>query len=256
MPTSGLLATCHTAAVERATGIGGVFFRAEDPDALTRWYAEHLGIDAPPPTYEMDDWWQQAGPTVWAPFPAGSEELGPPGQSWMINFRVSDIDRMVAQLRAAGIDVDQDPEFHPNGRFAALADPEANPIQLWEPARRAAGVHIEGVDAVDVFFRHVERFNAGVVSGRFDAMAEQFTDDAVMVFEGGPGMTLRSRAEIVAAYSSNPPDDPIIVLAEPSVADLAVAAPYGWRMNAGACAGHMRMTVNGEQITHLVVTVD
>lgn len=242
--------------MERVTGIGGVFFRAQDPAALARWYAEHLGVDGPPLTYEMDDWRQQAGATVWAPFPAGSEELGPPGQSWMINFRVVDMDRMVAQLRAAGIDVEQDPEFYPNGRFAALADPEANPIQLWEPARRAAGAHIDGVDAVDVFFRHIERFNAGVASGRFDAMTEQFAEDAAMVFEGGPGTSLRSRTEIAAAYRSDPPDDAVIVLAAPVVTDGAVVAPYGWRAGAGTRAGDMRMTVDGDQITRLVVTFD
>lgn len=242
--------------MERVTGIGGVFFRAQDPDALAQWYAEHLGVDAPPPTYEMDDWWQQAGPTVWAPFSAGAEELGPPGQSWMINFRVVDMERMVAQLRAAGIAVEQDPQFYPNGRFAALADPEANPIQLWEPARRAAGVHIGGTDEVDVFFRHIERFNAGVASGRFDAMVEQFADDATMVFEGGPGTVRGSRAEIAAAYRSDPPDDEVIVLAEPVLADGTVIAPYGWRAGAGVRAGDMRMTAAGEQITRLVVTFD
>ena len=242
--------------MERVTGIGGVFFRAREPDALAQWYAEHLGVDGPPPTYEMDDWWQQAGPTVWAPFPAGSEELGPPGQSWMINFRVVDMDRMVAQLRAAGIAVEVDPQFHPNGRFAALADPEANPIQLWQPARRAAGVAIDGIDAVDVFFRHIERFNAGVASGRFDAMVEGFAEDGAMIFHGGSGLSLHSRAEIADAYRSKAPDDGIIVLAEPVIGDGTVVAPFGWRADAGGRAGDLHMTVSGEQISRLVVTLD
>jgi hypothetical protein len=146
----------------------------------------------------------------------------------MVNFRVADIDRMVSQLRNAGIDVEVDPEFYSNGRFASLTDPEANPIQLWQPARRAAGVRIDAVDAVDVFFRHVDRFNDGVRTGVFDAMLEQFADDAVMVFEGGPNTSFGSRAEIADAYRSNPPDDRMVVLTgRPSS-----TAPL-WRPTAG-----------------------
>lgn len=241
--------------MERVTGIGGVFFRARDPEGLGRWYAEHLGVAEPPPTYEHDDWWQGAGPTVWAAFPADSADLGPPGQAWMISFRVADLDRMVAQLRAGGVDVEVDPEFYPNGRFASLADPEANPIQLWEPARRAAGLHIDGIDDVDVFFRHVERFNAGVVSGRFDAMLEQFADDAVMVLAGGPDLRYGSRAEIAAAYRGNPPDDRIVVLTEPRQVDGEVVGSYGWNAHRGTRAGDLRLTIAGHTITHLVVTV-
>lgn len=85
-------------------------------------------------SYDDDDWHQAAGPTVFAPFGAehwDSPHLGPAG--WGINFRVPDLDGMVAQLRAAGVVVDVDPELYPNGRFAQLADPEGNPVQLWEP---------------------------------------------------------------------------------------------------------------------------
>src|SRR5215217_3241483 len=81
---------------QRATGIGGVFFRARDPDALREWYAEHLGV-----TFEPL-WEQEAGPTVWAPFKADTDYFGRPEQAWMINFRVDDLDAMVDQLSAAG----------------------------------------------------------------------------------------------------------------------------------------------------------
>ena len=118
---------------EKVTGIGGFFFRSADPAGLARWYEQHLGISPVPKTYEVDPWSQEAGPTVFSPFPQGSTYFGEPSQSWMINFRVNNLKKMVAQLRAAGIEVTVDPEEYPNGYFARLADPEGNPIQLWQP---------------------------------------------------------------------------------------------------------------------------
>lgn len=120
--------------MERVTGIGGLFFRADDPSELARWYAEHLGVQPPPATYDERSWEQEAGPTVFAPFPSDSEHFNRPDQQWAINFRVRDLDAMVAQLRRAGIEVKEDPQTYPNGRFADLTDPEGTPIQLWEPA--------------------------------------------------------------------------------------------------------------------------
>ncbi|WP_125777312.1 VOC family protein [Antribacter gilvus] len=120
--------------MERVTGIGGVFFRARDPEGLSRWYAHHLGVDAPPESYDVSSWRQHAGPTVFAPLPADSEHFGVEGQQWAVNFRVNDLDAMVAQLRAAGVAVDVHTETYPNGRFADCRDPEGNPVQLWEPA--------------------------------------------------------------------------------------------------------------------------
>ena len=90
--------------MERVTGIGGVFFRARDPEALKRWYEEHLGVNAPQPTYDEPSWWQEAGPTVVAPFRLDSGFFGRPEQQWSINFRVRDLDAIVAQLRGAGIE--------------------------------------------------------------------------------------------------------------------------------------------------------
>jgi len=115
------------------TGIGGVFFRANDPAGMSQWYKEHLGIDPVPPDYNQKPWSQEAGPTVFAPFPRDTEYFGNQNQSWMINFRVKDLDAIVAQLRSSGIDVTVDPETYPNGRFARLHDPEGNPIELWQP---------------------------------------------------------------------------------------------------------------------------
>jgi glyoxylase I family protein len=117
----------------KVDGIGGLFFRARDPRGLGQWYAEHLGVAPVPESYDQQPWIQAAGPTAFAPFANDSDYFGRPEQTWMINFRVSDLDGLVAQLRGAGIRVEVDPELYPNGRFARLADPEGNPIQLWMP---------------------------------------------------------------------------------------------------------------------------
>ena len=121
-------------AMERVDGIGGFFFRAQDPKALAKWYADHLGISTTPTDYGQEPWQQSAGPTAFAPFAATTKYFGRAEQAFMLNFRVRNLDAMVAQLRRAGITVDVDPEKYPNGLFARLADPEGNPIQLWQPA--------------------------------------------------------------------------------------------------------------------------
>ena len=124
--------------MEKVTGIGGLFFRAHDPTALGRWYQQHLGISLTPSSYEESVWQQEAGPTVFTPFAETSNYFGDAHKVWMVNFRVRDLDRMAAQLRAAGIAVEIDPKSYPNGRFARLHDPEGNPIELWQPTGRAA----------------------------------------------------------------------------------------------------------------------
>lgn len=120
--------------MEKVAGIGGLFFRAHDPKALGAWYEQHLGITITPTSEGAAVWQQEAGPTVFNPFPETTKYFGDPTKAWMVNFRVHDIDKMVAQLRTAGIEV-KDPETYPNiGRFARLHDPEGNPIELWQPA--------------------------------------------------------------------------------------------------------------------------
>ena len=131
-PTSTALPT------ERVTGIGGFFFRARDPKALAQWYQDHLGIAIIPKSENDSAWKQQAGPTAFSPFPESTKYFGDPAKQWMINFRVGDLDRMAAQLEAAGITVKVDPTTYPNGRFARIHDPEGNPIELWQPMNAAA----------------------------------------------------------------------------------------------------------------------
>lgn len=119
--------------MERVTGIGGFFFRTKDAARSARWYAEHLGVDVAPTSYDISSWWQQAGPTVVAGMEDG-DHLGGPDRAWSITFRVADLAAMVRQLHGAGLAVEVDPETYPNGRFASLRDPDGNVVQLWEPA--------------------------------------------------------------------------------------------------------------------------
>ncbi len=105
--------------------------RAADPVALGAWYRDCLGLEA-------DDnglWRQEAGPTVFATFPSDTDYFGPRTQQVMINFRVGDLDAMLAQLRAKGADVAEDvQEMDGVGRFGWVTDPEGNRIELWQPA--------------------------------------------------------------------------------------------------------------------------
>ena len=119
--------------MQHVTGIGVLFFRSKQPDVLSQWYKEHLGIDLVPGDYSQKPWSQEAGPTIFAPFPQETDYFGRTDKEWMINFRVRNLDAMVEQLRAAKIDISLNPETYPNGRFARLHDPEGNPIELWEP---------------------------------------------------------------------------------------------------------------------------
>jgi len=120
--------------MEKVAGIGGLFFRAHNPKALGEWYQQHLGVALTPTSAGGSVWQQEGGPTAFSPFPETTEYFGDANKVWMVNFRVHDLDKMVAQLRAAGIEV-KDPESYPGiGRFTRLHDPEKNPIELWQPA--------------------------------------------------------------------------------------------------------------------------
>jgi len=109
------------------TGIGGFFFRSDDPDALAAWYKTHLGVGG-------YDWRQAEGPTVVAPFKRSTDYFAADNQ-WMLNLRVSDLDALLQALEAAGIAIRKDPDWDSpeTGRFARIHDPEGNPIELWEP---------------------------------------------------------------------------------------------------------------------------
>ncbi len=117
--------------MERVTGIGGVFFRALDPRGLAAWYETHLGV----PVHEGEGHavFPESRNTVWSPF-SQDTEYWPSAKQAMVNFTVSDLDAMLAQLRAAGIEVDEKIEVLDGiGRFGWAVDPEGNRFELWEP---------------------------------------------------------------------------------------------------------------------------
>lgn len=119
--------------MEKVVGVGGIFFRARDPKALSAWYAAHLGINVAPTDMEMEPWRTTEGVVVFAPFAADTDYF-PAEQQAMVNFRVADMGRMLAQLRQAGIEVFNETEMEGLGRFAHIRDPEGNAVELWEPA--------------------------------------------------------------------------------------------------------------------------
>ena len=117
--------------MERVTGIGGYFMRAADPAALDAWYRDCLGLDADENGLRR----QEAGPTVFATFESETDYFGSRAQQAMLNFRVRDLDAMLAQLRAKGADVAKETQdMEGVGRFGWVTDPECNRVELWQPA--------------------------------------------------------------------------------------------------------------------------
>jgi predicted enzyme related to lactoylglutathione lyase len=119
--------------MKNITGIGGFMFRAQDPKALKDWYINTLGVDI-----QEWVWQQQAGPTVFEPFKHDTDYI-PSDKQWMINFRVTDLKALIAELEAKGVVVIQKDEWNSMpevGTFARVHDPEGNPIELWQPAER------------------------------------------------------------------------------------------------------------------------
>jgi predicted enzyme related to lactoylglutathione lyase len=117
----------------KAVGIGGVFFKTNDPKALGAWYAEHLGIPRSDDGSLAFDGPGSTGMTVFAPFPANTKYFGDGPQQSMINFRVDDLDALLAKLGAAGVRIDPKREEYDFGRFAWIWDPEGNRVELWQP---------------------------------------------------------------------------------------------------------------------------
>ena len=113
--------------MNRVTGIGGIFFKAENPETLYAWYEKHLGLhrDIPEAVIFPDK-------TIWALFPKDTKYFSPSQSPFMINYRVADLDAILEALRAEGVEI-AGPEDSPEGRFAWIMDPEGNRIELWQP---------------------------------------------------------------------------------------------------------------------------
>jgi predicted enzyme related to lactoylglutathione lyase len=126
--------------VQRVTGIGGIFFRADDRTGLARWYREHLGVPAEEDGHAIFRWREadreREGMTVWSVFDRDDAYFGT-DQSFMINYRVDDLDAVLAQLRTEGVAVDDRIDEYSYGRFGWITDPAGNRIELWQPPAEA-----------------------------------------------------------------------------------------------------------------------
>lgn len=125
--------------VARVTGVGGVFVRSPDPAALATWYARHFGIPTERYGGATFRWIDGAtegtpGSTTWAPFPADTAYFGSRDQQAMINFRVDDLEGLLAELRAAGVEVIDTIDDCEYGRFGWCIDLDGNRVELWQPA--------------------------------------------------------------------------------------------------------------------------
>jgi len=123
----------------KITGIGGIFFKTKsDPKALAHWYETHLGLRLEPWGGAILRWAEDrqadGGLTVWHVAAGESQWFSPSDSAFMVNYRVDDMDALMAQLASAGIMPIQGPETHENGRFAWILDPDGNKLELWEPA--------------------------------------------------------------------------------------------------------------------------
>ena len=122
--------------MKRVTGIGGIFFKAKDPRALGAWYRDHLGLDVTEWNGAIFNWGgdgSEPGMTIWSPFAADTTYMAPSTSSFMINFRVADLDALIAALKAEGCDVVDKTESSEQGKFGWVIDPEGNKVELWEP---------------------------------------------------------------------------------------------------------------------------
>jgi predicted enzyme related to lactoylglutathione lyase len=125
----------------RVTGIGGVFFKSRnDSAALAAWYQKHLGMPLESWGGAIlkwpDDRREDEGLTVWSVAKKESPWFSPSDSSFMINYRVDDLDGLIAQLRAGGVELVKGPDSDENGKFAWIMDPDGNKVELWQPVAR------------------------------------------------------------------------------------------------------------------------
>ena len=127
----------YSVSMRRVTGLGGIFFKADDPEKLYQWYEQHLGIQRKAegvtfPWRDADNP-EKEGLTAWAIFKRDSTYFDPSRAQAMINYRVDNLDAVLEALQAEGVEIDPKREDYDFGRFAWIFDPEGNKIELWEP---------------------------------------------------------------------------------------------------------------------------
>lgn len=122
--------------MKRVTGIGGIFFKSPDPKALAAWYRDHLGLDVTDWGGAIFEWGgndSPAGLTIWSPFAQDTSYMSPGCANFMINFRVANLDELLAALRAEGCNVVDRTETSEQGKFGWVIDPDGSKVELWQP---------------------------------------------------------------------------------------------------------------------------
>ena len=128
----------NTTKMKKVTGIGGIFFKCKDPKAINNWYKTHLGFDTSP--YGTSFEWRQIddstkkGVTQWNPFAENTKYFEPSTKEFMINYRVDNLEALVAQLKNEGVTIVDKMESFDYGKFVHIIDLEGNKVELWEPA--------------------------------------------------------------------------------------------------------------------------
>ncbi len=123
--------------MKRVTGLGGVFFKCDDPKKMRAWYQSHLGIESD--EYGgMFEWRQKDAPdkpgiTTWSPFPQNTTYFQPSKKDFMFNYRVQDLEYLLVLLKEEGVEQVGEMETFDYGKFAWILDPEGNKVELWEP---------------------------------------------------------------------------------------------------------------------------
>lgn len=197
------------ATMGKVTGIGGIFFKVEDPAALREWYREHLGVGGTAPFTSTEEsgavdfhWVELTEPrrpahTVWGPFRSTTDYFRPSDKPYMFNFRVDDLDAVLARLAAGGVEVLPEREEAEYGRFAWIVDPAGHKVELWQPPADDSTATAERVarEAIERLLhrRDVEASRAG----DFATLRTLMSDDAVVL---APGQApRRGRAELDAS---------------------------------------------------------
>jgi predicted enzyme related to lactoylglutathione lyase/ketosteroid isomerase-like protein len=219
-----------SASLDRVTGVGGIFLKSSDPAALLAWYRRHLGIPADAGSYHMFSSRDVAHPervdhTIWAVHREDDESYGE-GKTFMVNFRVADLDALLARLREEGAHVDDEIEEYPFGRFGWVRDPEGNRIELWEPP---GGGAVGGAASVEqAVLAAQEALVKAELAGDVAALGRLIADDFWgMDTSEGPF----TRATILEGYESGG-----VTVESNEVDDVAVRVMGGVAVTTGRAA--------------------